>query len=698
VISTAGGIATIPKFFDQDNKYGLIDYWQSLNNQTQEYYTARTSSLPLFNEDGTANPSRFFPEMAHMAATIMLFDAGGGEIEKLFAGANAIKGSTLAYKAGTVLTALAQTHNDFYNQLVNKDLTDQQKGNLALALGTANGLSMLLVPGIGKGLVSQQGLNTMVKEYVAGKSLDDIFTPLLKDVINTNLAIQSFTASGKIINGIANEIVGKDVLDTQYKTSEFLDNIFVATGTSFLLGHFNAHLKGNDREQVLNQIAGHDGRLETAISTIQSNVDSKLITQDRATELITELTTRNAQLKALPETYNDNKKGAIVELQNQLSGYEKKEYAVGENGQIVEKKLSPAEQQAKDILTTQIEELKNKPNEYFDNLKLTEQQKAEELNKGNDAPITSALENLGEKNPQEVADEIKPIIEKAEELKSESVVDTKIKSGFESNIEALINPETGLSAVTTKALDEQQPYKDAFLKRIGLSIEDYRKLDDTEKQKVQDQWVASDEFKQISDLITTNQNEETQKEEKTNVLTTDIETKKQAELDQYGLGDKTIGKEFKDEEKANEIKARMKEMQALRESDGSLSKENQAQLDELQKELDSVKFEPLSPAKQREVIATIDAKYDKEKQDILTTKAEKEKLAQEQEKSLNLHNEEVSKLEKEKNSKIGKETMLKLDIKEEDLANAKDPIGKIKEYKTLKEKAGELNKLIKCLW
>lgn len=72
-----------------------------------------------------------------------------------------------------------------------------------------------------------------------------------------------------------------------------------------------------------------------------------------------------------------------------------------------------------------------------------------------------------------------------------------IKSAWESNIEALVHPETGLSATMRKIAEEQQPLKDAFLKRIGLTIEDYGKLNDADKEKIQQQWVKSKEFNQL---------------------------------------------------------------------------------------------------------------------------------------------------------------------------------------------------------
>ena len=73
-----------------------------------------------------------------------------------------------------------------------------------------------------------------------------------------------------------------------------------------------------------------------------------------------------------------------------------------------------------------------------------------------------------------------------------------IKSGFESNIEALINPETGLAA-TVRKIDVGQEQKDAFLKRIGLTKEEYFELNQERKDEIQNQWTKSKEFKELND-------------------------------------------------------------------------------------------------------------------------------------------------------------------------------------------------------
>ena len=82
---------------------------------------------------------------------------------------------------------------------------------------------------------------------------------------------------------------------------------------------------------------------------------------------------------------------------------------------------------------------------------------------------------------------------KPETLKQNPTEQKGIKSAWEKNIEALVNPETGLAATISK-MDTGEVEKVSFLKRKGLTIEDYKKLDDTEKHNLQNEWIKSKEF------------------------------------------------------------------------------------------------------------------------------------------------------------------------------------------------------------
>jgi hypothetical protein len=76
----------------------------------------------------------------------------------------------------------------------------------------------------------------------------------------------------------------------------------------------------------------------------------------------------------------------------------------------------------------------------------------------------------------------------------------KIKSSTESNIEALINPKTGLSVVSKKAVEQAKPFRDAYMERKGITMEDYSKLSDKEKSKIDEDWRSSKEYKDLEEL------------------------------------------------------------------------------------------------------------------------------------------------------------------------------------------------------
>jgi hypothetical protein len=88
-------------------------------------------------------------------------------------------------------------------------------------------------------------------------------------------------------------------------------------------------------------------------------------------------------------------------------------------------------------------------------------------------------------------------IKKMEEEAPQVPAAGKIKSSWETNIESLINPETGLSAVLRKIANEQKPFKEEFLKRKGLTFEDYNNLSEDQKNAIQEEWIKSEEFKKL---------------------------------------------------------------------------------------------------------------------------------------------------------------------------------------------------------
>lgn len=76
----------------------------------------------------------------------------------------------------------------------------------------------------------------------------------------------------------------------------------------------------------------------------------------------------------------------------------------------------------------------------------------------------------------------------------------KIISSFDSNTAALVDKKSGIGAVVRKIVEEQKPFKIRFLQKRGLTIEEYNKLGESEKEEIQDAWVNSDEFKALEEV------------------------------------------------------------------------------------------------------------------------------------------------------------------------------------------------------
>lgn len=401
-IKASAGILTSIKFLDHDNSYGTIDRIVDTFNEAKQDLTATTSQVPLYDEKtGEINYSRILPDIASTATMFYLLGRGG------VAG----KSITGSFKPGVVLTMLATSHNDYYEQ-ARQLMTDQQATNFSLAMGGVTSILGLIAPGEaiwGEAGIAHMTLEEGMKRFAKGEALDQILKPVLKQAANINLQTGAQIVSGKIVNGVANTVIGKDALDTQYKTSEFLQQMVAATGATLLGGAFKGLTqKVSDKENLLNNLSKNEF-INLSLQTIQENVNSGLITQDKATTLIEDLTKRNQQLNALPAEYNDAKKATIIDLQNKLGQFQKDEFQI-QDGKIVKKEFTPDEIQSINDITSKIKESESKPNSYYDDIQKTIEQKAQELSKGNSSPIESSLSDVGEKTPEEVAVELKPII------------------------------------------------------------------------------------------------------------------------------------------------------------------------------------------------------------------------------------------------------------------------------------------------
>lgn len=71
-----------------------------------------------------------------------------------------------------------------------------------------------------------------------------------------------------------------------------------------------------------------------------------------------------------------------------------------------------------------------------------------------------------------------------------------VKPFFETNIESLINTETGLASTVSKIVEKSKPYMDAYMKRKNLTMDEYQSLTEEEKRKIDQDWRNSKEYKE----------------------------------------------------------------------------------------------------------------------------------------------------------------------------------------------------------
>lgn len=402
-LQAANGIVQLAKKFDQNNSYGLIDLWSDSYNQATENLTIRTAQRKLY-DDGKVDATAILPMVASGLTSMYLMGKGGNTL-----------GKVIGFDAGTVVSSFAIANNDYYQQARGK-MSDQQATNFSIAAAGLTSMLELVSPGKaiwGESGVLRMPLNEAIERFAKGEGFDKIISPLTKELIDENLQEFSQSVGDKFMGGVANTIVGKDAIDTEYNLNEFLETVVATTLATGLAGGIKGVAVEQDRNDIINELSKNDKVLEIALNTIQNNVANGLISEDKAIKLTEELTTRNAQIKALPEEYSDAKKKKIIELQDQLLPYQNSEVKIVD-GKVVEAKLSEPEQRAVDAINAKIESLKGLSNDYFDTIALTEQQKADELAKGNPAVVTSVLETP-ELTPEQKAQQIIELENKTKE-------------------------------------------------------------------------------------------------------------------------------------------------------------------------------------------------------------------------------------------------------------------------------------------
>lgn len=407
IVSAANNILQLPKRFDIDNKYGVADLFSDSITQLTSEATIPTVQRKLYDEKtGEVNPSAILPMVAGAVTNMYLLGRG----------ANLVGSPGLGYNLGTLVSSFAVTNNDYYEKAKGK-MTDNQANAFAIAASALTSSLELISPGEkiwGEGGIAKIGLDEALERFAKGESFNKI-VGLGKEVLNENIQELSQDGGDLLMNGIANSLLGKNALDTNYNWNDFLTTVTATTLATGLAGGLKGvQHTGESRDEILNRLAANNGILDIALNTIQSNVDSGLISQDKATKLTEELTTKNAQFNAMPTEWNDNKKAAIATAQDELLPFQKAQYQTGPDGNLQEVPLSNAEQTQVKIIQSKIDQLSQLGNDYFDSIKLSEQQKAEELSKGHAAPVTAILSEV--KTP----DEAKAAAEQIIEIKDEA--------------------------------------------------------------------------------------------------------------------------------------------------------------------------------------------------------------------------------------------------------------------------------------
>lgn len=250
-----------------------------------------------------------------------------------------------------------------------------------------------------------------------------------------------------------------------------------------------------DNKTLVKQVVnlGEEVGKQDAIDNLKRDLNNGLITEEEYKEGVSVVEKAAEVVKTVPEEVPAKQKAEIVQsvIEDRepdfgLEDISDEEYNVFvDSGFVTEDRLKDIAKKVKDqevlddkekaIFTDKTAEI----NQLLQEPQLEETPLTEEQLKGEPENITQPIE-----------------LEPVDTSKDES----RIKSSFESNIEALINPETGLAA-TIRKMDTGEKEKDAFFQRIGITRDEYNNLNEERKQKIQDEWVKSDEFKQFLEKI-----------------------------------------------------------------------------------------------------------------------------------------------------------------------------------------------------
>lgn len=434
-LSASNGVVQLPKRLDFDNEYGLLDLWSDSFNESANDLKAVTANRILYDsKTGEWDGSAFLP-LVTGGLTSMTLLAGGGL---------ALGRATGIGNAGVVASGFTIQHNDYYEQALNSgEMTPQQANLYAIAAAGLTSMLELVSPGekiFGKAGLEYLSTKTAMKEFASGKSLSEILDAkgILKEMSHEMLQEGTQDVGDRVANVLTNNVIGKDALNTNYTLNDFTETMATTAAVTFLAGGFRGMVsRGKSREEIVNRLAGNN-LIDLALQSVQNNVDAGIITEDKAFQLTEELTKRNTQINALPKEFGDAKKDKIIEFQDQLLPYQKQEYSVGANGEIVKREPTPEDKATITEIQGKIADLSAKPNEYFDNELKTEQQRASEILKGNPTPVESVLSEDG-LTPEEKATQIDKLKTAVDDSKIVNNKSTDALSDIQATNKALQN-------------------------------------------------------------------------------------------------------------------------------------------------------------------------------------------------------------------------------------------------------------------
>lgn len=443
---SAASTLSMLKYVDYDNKYGAVDRWVDSITEAGDNLQGKVANRTLY-KDGEWDLYALAPLVSQAVTYMYLFGKGG----------NAFSKTGLGFNTGTFVSSMAMTSNDYYQQAKGK-MSDAEASIFALTASALTSGLELISPGEkiwGKSGLLKMETSEAIKRFAKGEKLNFIFKDALKEMGAESLQEVSQDIGDRIMYGAANTFLGDNKFDTQYKFGDFIETVAATALATGISGGFRAiKTKDSEREEVLNKLASNSNTLKTALDAIQANMDSGLISKEKADGLIDDLVSRNKVLNDMPQDWSLSKKAKMLQLSDEIIALTGERYIKTDEGTTTlypktfeggtktfwskEPQGTPASKQKADELQAQFLELVQKPNSYFEysdipanTENLTDEEReqikaqADQVKAGDPAPIESILSKDG--TPEEKAAKIDAIANEVPEDTSNVITEEEIK-------------------------------------------------------------------------------------------------------------------------------------------------------------------------------------------------------------------------------------------------------------------------------